>query len=416
MGRSRGGGPPPCQGNRMQHDINEGRAMKKCVTGMDVAGKVVLVRADLDVPVRNGRVLDDAPLQEAADGLRPLVDAGAKVLVAAHAGAPQGEVVEAWRLDPIAQRLSDILEREVLKADDCVGGEILDAVDDMALGELLLLENTLFHPEEAANDAAFAAALAAPAALFVNDAFALAHCAWASTVGVAAHREAVAGPLLARDLARLAAFRDADGSPPLVIVGGLCDPQTLHAIDHFAGLGSTVLLGGVVANTFLKAAGIAVHASVADAAGCEEAARVLRAHGDRLVLPVDALVADKIGRDAQRKMFALDAIPEGWAIVDIGPETIDRYLEYIDEARRVVWSGPMGVAEAAAYSEGSCTLSHRIAESGAPAAIGGGATLAAVRRSGDAEDLAEGLFRGGCAMLKYLEGASLPAIEALRNT
>ncbi len=389
--------------------------MKKCVTGMDVAGKVVLVRADLDVPVRNGRVLDDAPLQEAADGLRPLVEAGAKVLVAAHAGEPQGEVVEAWRLDPIAQRLSDILEREVLKADDCVGAEIVDAVDDMALGELLLLENTLFHPEETANDATFAVALAAPAALFVNDAFALAHCAWASTVGVAAHREAVAGPLLARDLARLAAFRDADASPPLVIAGGLCDPQTLHAIDHFAGRGSTVLLGGVVANTFLKAAGVAVHASVVDAAGCEEAARMLRAHGDRLVLPVDALVADKVGRDAQRKMFALDAIPEGWAIVDIGPETIDRYLQYIDEARRVVWSGPMGVAEAAAYSEGSCTLTHRIAESGAPAAIGGGATLAAVRRSGDAEDLADGLFRGGCAMLKYLEGAGLPAIEALRD-
>jgi phosphoglycerate kinase len=393
----------------------KGTSMKKTVAEMDIAGRAVLVRADLDVPMRNGRVVDDASLVDAAEGLLKLAQAGAKTVIAAHLDAPQGEVVEEWRLDPIAQRLSDILEREIIKADDCIGEEIGETVEHMLPGELLLLENTRFYVGETANDDAFAAALTRPVTLFVNDAFSLLHCVWASTVGVAAHVEAVAGPLLARDLERLAPLREPDAPPPLALIGGLCDRRKLGAVEHLARNGSVVLLGGVVANTFLKASGAKVYASAVDEEACAEAARILRDYKERIVLPIDALVVDKPGRGAQRKMFAIDAIPEGWSIVDIGPESIDVFQEHLEAAQNVVWAGPVGVAEVAAYSEGTCAISHILAEADMPAVIGGAATLAAIRRAGEAEGLADCLIRGGCALLLYLQAAELPALSVLQE-
>jgi phosphoglycerate kinase len=388
--------------------------MKKTIRDIDAGGQRVLIRADFNVPLEEGEVADDTRIRASLPTIEHLLDQDARVILSSHLGRPGGEVVEELRLDPVAARLADLINQNVLKADDCVGDEVEEAAAELKPGEVLLLENTRFHPGEKANDPDFAAQLASLADVYINDAFGTAHRAHASTEGVAHHLPAVAGLLMARELEALKQARENPAEPLVLILGGAKISDKIGVLDRLGQQAALILVGGGMANTFLKAKGLEVGKSLVEEDVIDEAQRILKELGEKLLLPVDVVIADAFETDADHRTISVDGVPSEWRILDIGPETIDRFTQRLRPARMVIWNGPMGVFEMDAFAQGTYALARRLADLDAEVIIGGGETGAAVNEIGVMGEMAH-VSTGGGAFLTFMEGGPLPGVEALED-
>ncbi len=380
-----------------------------------VRGERVFVRADLNVPLEAGAISDDSRVRASLPTLRRLQGAGARVVVASHLGRPNGKRSAALSLRPLAPRLADLLGTGVSFCEECIGPRAAAAVAELGPGQLLLLENLRFHPGEEENDRDFAAALAALADVYVNDAFGTAHRAHASTVGmVSKMARAAAGDLLCSELEHLGVVRDPK-RPLLAIVGGAKVASKLGVVEALAQHADTTCIGGAMSYTFLAARGEAVGASRVEPDQQEAARRVMRVaktRGRRLLLPIDHVVAQRIERGAPTRV--VEQIPDGWIGVDIGPRTAQSYAREAREARTVFWNGPMGVFEIDAFARGTETLAKAVASSRGVTVVGGGDSLAAVQKLGLAGRITH-LSTGGGASLEFVEGATLPGVAALER-
>ena len=385
---------------------------KKTVKDINVTGKRVLVRVDFNVPLAEGKVADDTRLRAALPTIQYLLDQGAKVILMSHLGRPKGKVVEELRMDPVAERLSELLGRPVRKLDDCVGDAVKAAVAEMRPGDVILLENTRFHPEERKNDPQFAKKLAELADVFVNDAFGTAHRAHASTVGVAQYLPAVAGLLMEKELNFLGKALESPERPFVALLGGAKISDKIGVIENLLTRVDALLIGGGMANTFLKAQGYEVGQSLVEDESLGVAKELLERAGEKLALPVDAVVADRFAADAASKAVSVDEVPPDWRILDIGPRTVELFKEKLAEARTVVWNGPLGVFEFPKFAAGTEAIARFLADLEATTIIGGGDVVAAVRRAGVADRITH-VSTGGGAALEFLEGKELPGVAAL---
>jgi phosphoglycerate kinase len=388
---------------------------KKTIRDLDVAGKRVLVRVDFNVPLENGAVGDDTRIQAALPTIQYLIDQKAKTILCSHLGRPKGKPDPAYSLSPVGVRLSQLLGREVRTAPDCVGPSVLDLVTAMQPGDTLLLENLRFHPEEEANEDGFARALASLADVYVDDAFGSAHRAHASTDGVAKHLPAVAGFLMERELNFLGRALTNPTRPFVAILGGAKVSDKIAVIENLLGRVDRLLIGGGMANTFLRAQGKEVGESLVENDKLEVARDLLQKGTSKLVLPVDAVIADRFDAGALRRTVVVDAVPASWRILDIGPGTVEQFKEHLRGARTVVWNGPMGVFEMAPFAEGTFAIARALAElSGATTIVGGGDSAAAVEQAGVAERITH-ISTGGGASLEFLEGRELPGVAVLQE-
>ena len=389
----------------------------KTLKDLELAGKRVLVRVDFNVPMNeSGEITDDLRIRTALPTLRYLVEQRARVIICTHRGRPKGQRVEAFSLAPVAALTAALIGRPVPLAPDCIGPKVEAAVAALKDGDCLMLENLRFHPEEEKNDAAFSRQLAALADVYVNDAFAVSHRAHASVVGVTAHvREKAAGFLLQKEMEY---FQRAIGTPqrPLIaIVGGAKVSGKLQALQNMLGRVDRMIIGGAMANTFLKSQGYDVGASKVEDDLLDTARDLLvqaRAKGVKVYLPVDVIAADRFAPDAVIKQVTIQDIPENWMALDIGPASVVLFNEALADARTIVWNGPMGAFEMDAYARGTMALAHTVASSHALSVTGGGDSNAAVKKSGEAENISY-MSTGGGAFLMLMEGKELPGIKAL---
>jgi phosphoglycerate kinase len=387
---------------------------KKTIRDIDVEGKRVLVRVDFNVPLDQGKVADDTRIRAALPTIQYLTEQGAKVILMSHLGRPKGKVKEDLRLTPVAERLADLLDRPVAMAVDCVGEEVETAVDRLRPGDVLLLENLRFHPGEEANDPRFVSQLASLGEVYVNDAFGTAHRAHASTEGVAHHLPAVAGFLMEKELNFLSKALERPEHPFVAILGGAKISDKIGVVDNLLGKVDTLLIGGGMANTFLKAQGHQVGQSLVEEESLPLAQELLDKAGRKLVLPVDVVVADRFDAEAQSKIVSVEEVPANWRILDIGPATVERFAQELYTAKTVVWNGTMGVAEFPRFAAGTEGIIEMLAESQATTIVGGGDTAAAVQQAGLAEKMTH-VSTGGGASLELLEGKVLPGVAALAD-
>lgn len=396
--------------------MSEQSIAKKTVRDIAAAGKRVLVRADLNVPLAAGAITDDTRIQESLATIRYLIEQGASVVLCSHLGRPKG-IDPSQSLAPVARRLSELLGQDVGFAPDCVGPEVEQLAADLPSGGVLLLENLRFHAAEEQNGPEFAAQLARLADIFVNDAFGAAHRAHASTEGVTHHLPAVAGLLMEKEVRYLSALVADPPRPFAAVVGGAKVSSKIAAIDHLLPKLDMLLLGGGMANTFLKAKGVDTRASLVEDDQVEVAKRILSAAESRGVavhLPVDVVAADRFAADAAVAATAADAVPAGYMILDIGPRTVAAYAEALRTAAAVVWNGPMGVFEMAPFARGSFAIARAIAGLKATTVVGGGETAAVVAQLG-LQDQFTHVSTGGGASLEMLEGRELPGVAALQD-
>ena len=388
--------------------------MKKTIEDVDVTGKRVLVRADFNVPLEDGQIADDARIRACLPTIEALLRRGARVVLCSHLGRPKGEVREELRLTPVARRLSELLKRDVPLLEDCVGERVREAVGRMADGEAVLLENTRFHPGEKENDPDFASELASLAELFVNDAFGAAHRAHASTAGVAGHLPAVAGLLMQEELRRLSQVRDAAEPPFAAVMGGAKISDKIGVVKNLLDRLDLLLVGGGMANTLLRVGGVETGRSLVEEEQLETAARIADRAGSRLVLPVDVVVAEDPRTGKGRQTVKVGSVPEDGMILDVGPDTLERFRRRLDGARTVVWNGPLGAFEHPPFDRGTVALARILADMNAETIIGGGDTGAAVARAG-VTDRVSHVSTGGGAFLSFIQGEKLPGLEALQD-
>ena len=386
--------------------------MKKTVRDVDVQGKRVLLRVDFNVPLQNGVITDDRRIRSALPTIKYLLDGGATVIAMSHLGRPKGKVVETLRLTPVAARLADLLDRPVTKLDDCIGPGVEQAARQAQPGDVILLENLRFHAEETKNDRDFARSLASLADLYVDDAFGVVHRAQASVVGVAEYLPAVAGFLLEQELAALGGVLENPEQPFVAILGGAKISGKIEVIDNLLPKVQRLLIGGGMANTFFKAQGYRVGDSLVEDDAIDIAVATLQQGADKLMLPVDVVVADAFAADAENKVVPASQVPDGWRIMDVGPETLSRFGEVLRPARTVVWNGPMGVFEFPEFAEGTFALARQLAEIDATTIIGGGDSASAIEQSGLADEMTH-ISTGGGASLEFLSGKALPGVAAL---
>jgi len=388
---------------------------KQTVRDVDVKGKRVLVRVDFNVPLKDGAVTDDRRIRAALPTIQYLLDQGAAVVLMSHLGRPKGEPKPEFRMDPVAERLGELLGRPVTKLDDCVGIEVENAVAAMKPGDVVLLENTRFKSGETKNDAALAEGLARLGDLFVNDAFGAAHRAHASTTGVAQHLPAVAGFLMEKELNYLGRALADPERPFLAVLGGAKISDKIGVIQNLLSIVDSLLIGGGMANTFFKAQGLDVGDSLVEDEALDTARKLLELGGDRLVLPVDCVVADRFDAEAEAQVVPVDQVPAGWRILDIGPASIAHFSNRLAAAKTVVWNGPMGVFEFPRFAEGTFAVARALAGlEDATTIIGGGDSAAAVEGSGLAGEMSH-ISTGGGASLEFLEGKELQGVAALMD-
>ena len=387
---------------------------KQTVRDVDVSGKRVLVRVDFNVPLENGQVADDTRIRAALPTIEYLREQGARVILASHLGRPKGKVDPEFSLRPVADHMSEALGIPVRMAPDSVGEAVQRMVAEMEPGQVLLLENTRFHPGEEKNDADYASQLASLADLYVNDAFGAAHRAHASTEGVARYLPAVAGFLMEKELDFLGRALESPERPFVAILGGAKVSDKIGVIDRLLDKVDSLLIGGGMANTFLKAKGTFVGESLVEDDVADTATGLMERAGERLLLPVDVLVADRFAADAEARAVPVDQVPDGWRILDIGPQSVARYAEALERARTVFWNGPMGVFEFPKFAEGTVAIARALAELDAVTIIGGGDSVSAVEQAGVAGRITH-ISTGGGASLEFLEGKELPGVAALQD-
>jgi len=389
----------------------------KAITEIDISGKRVLCRVDFNVPLDEScRITDDARIQAALPTLRYVMESGGMLIVASHLGRPKGQRVDKFSLAPVARRLGELLETPVAMAPDCVGPEARSVIEKMQPGQVVLLENLRFHGEEEANDGAFGRELAGLCDVYVNDAFAVCHRKNASVVAVVPHAPvSAAGMLLKRELDYFEKAMAQPRRPLAAVVGGAKVSSKLAALTNMLQHVDKVIIGGAMANTFLRARGVAVGASrveedLIDAAG--DMMKTAAEKGIRFYLPVDAVVADAFDAGASTRTVPVQEIPEGWMVLDIGPATALVYGQALGDAGTIVWNGPMGVFEMPPFAAGTMAMAGSIADSRGLTIVGGGDTDAALHMAGKTDQVSY-VSTGGGAFLALLEGKTLPAVAAL---
>ncbi|QMV42613.1 phosphoglycerate kinase [Cohnella cholangitidis] len=390
---------------------------KKSVRDVDVAGKKVFVRVDFNVPLENGAITDDTRIRETLPTVKYLIEKGAKVILASHLGRPNGEVVESLRLTPVAARLSDLLGKQVNKAEEVVGASVQAKVDALKEGEVLLLENVRFHPGEEKNDSELAKAFAALADLYVNDAFGAAHRAHASTEGIAHHIPAVSGLLMEKELDVLGKALNNPERPFTAIVGGSKVKDKIDVINKMIEIADNIIIGGGLSYTFLKAQGKEIGQSLLDNSKLEQSLGFIekaKQLGKNFYLPVDIVVADGFSASANTQIVDTDSIPADWEGIDIGPKTREIYAEVIKNSKLVVWNGPMGVFEIEPFSHGTRAVAQACATTDAYTVIGGGDSAAAAEKFKLADQMNH-ISTGGGASLEFMEGKVLPGVVALND-
>ena len=385
---------------------------KKSVRDLDLQGKRVLVRVDFNVPLKNEEVTDDTRIERALPNIRHLLSEGAEPILISHLGRPKGERNPDFAMDPVAKRLKELLGEPVKKLDDAIGDEVQKELEDWNGEGVVLLENSRFYAGETDNDEELSDGLAALADLYVNDAFGAAHRAHATTVGVAERLPSAAGLLMEAELDYLDSVLEDPESPFVAILGGAKVSDKIGVIESLLGVADTLLIGGAMCFTFFKAQGYEVGGSLVEEDYLEEAERLMQKAGDKLVLPVDVIVAERMEEAADTETVKVDQIPDGWMGLDVGPETVDVFREHISGAKTVFWNGPMGVFEMDAFARGTEGVARAVAESDATSVIGGGDSVAAVNKLG-LEDEMSHISTGGGASLEYVEGKELPGVAVL---
>ena len=387
---------------------------KKTIRDIDVNGKKVLVRVDFNVPIKDGVVGDDTRIRGALPTIQYLLDKGAAVILCSHLGRPKGEANPAYSLKPVAEYLKGLVSNPVFFADDCIGESAKKAAAELKPGEILVLENTRYYKGEEKNDLELAKGLADLADLYVNDAFGTAHRAHSSTEGVTHFKPGVAGFLLEKEIQYLSSAVEDPKRPFVAILGGAKISDKIGVIKNLLNKADKVLIGGGMANTFFAAQGYDMADSLVQEEAIETAKEILAAGSEKLVLPVDMVIANAFDNAAEKKTVDTGNVPAGWRVLDIGPKTVELYSKLVSDAATVVWNGPMGVFEMPEFAKGTFAVAKAVADSNAISIIGGGDSVAAIQQSGLADKVTH-ISTGGGASLEMLEGIVLPGVAALED-
>jgi phosphoglycerate kinase len=394
--------------------------MKKTVRDIDVKGKKVIVRCDFNVPQdKEGNITDDIRITSALPTISYLIEQGAKVILMSHLGRPDGEANMKYTLKPVADRLSELLGKSVLfiSAPEVVSEEVSKAAEGLAEGGVMLLENVRFRKEETKNGANFSKELADLAEIFVNDAFGTAHRAHSSTAGVADYLPAVSGFLIEKEVKFLGSAVEAPERPFVAIMGGAKVKDKILVIENLLAKVDTLIIGGGMAFTFLKAKGYEIGKSILDAEKIDYASELMKKaeeKGVKILLPVDVVAAKEFSNDVETAEFAADAIPAEWMGLDVGPKTAQLFAEELKNAKTVIWNGPVGAFEMSNFAQGTIAVAKALAETEAVTIIGGGDSAAAVEQFGYADKMTH-ISTGGGASLEFLEGKELPGIAVLQD-
>jgi phosphoglycerate kinase len=389
----------------------------KNIGDLNLEGKKVFIRVDFNVPLdkeTGTAITSDTRIRAAIPTIQLALNSGAAVILASHLGRPKGKRVDTMSLKPVAARLSELLGRSVTMADDCVGPQVEALAAGLKPGDVLLLENLRYHSEEEANDDAFAKQLAGLGDIFINDAFGTAHRAHASTAGIVSHiGEAAAGLLLHKELTWLSKATAHPEHPYVAIVGGAKISGKIDVVENFLRLADKVLIGGAMAYTFFKAQGKEVGNSLVEDEKLDLARETMAKAGDKLMLPVDHVIASEFSADADTKTVDVEQpVPEGWLGLDIGPKTVAAYKAEIAGAKLIVWNGPMGVFELEPFANGTMSVAHAVADSAAVSIVGGGDSEKAIKVADIGAKISH-ISTGGGASLEFLSGLKLPGVEAL---
>jgi phosphoglycerate kinase len=388
---------------------------KQTIRDIDWRGKRAIVRVDFNVPLDGDQITDDTRIRAALPTIQALRDGGAAVVLMSHLGRPKGQVNAKYSLAPAAARLSELLGVAAPLQPDCIGPKVAASVQALKPGDVTLLENLRFHPEEEANDPSFARHLAALGDVYVDDAFGSAHRAHASTEGITHDLPAVAGLLMERELAALSRALDNPAHPFVTILGGAKVSDKIGVIQNLLSKVDALLIGGGMANTFLAAQGRPIGKSLNELDKADLARDLLdqaRQRNVTLALPTDVVIAPEMNADAPRRTVGVDAVPDDQAIFDIGPQTIAAYKDLLNGAQTIVWNGPMGVFEVAPFAAGTRAIAEAVAASDAFSIVGGGDSVAAIEEAGLADRISH-VSTGGGASLEFLEGRTLPGVAAL---
>ncbi len=386
--------------------------LKKNVKDIDCSNKKVFVRVDFNVPLKDGKVADDTRILAALPTIQYLLDNGAAVILASHLGRPGGEIKDELSLKPVAEYLSKLVNTKVSFSNDCIGESAQLAVGKLKFGEILVLENTRFHIGEKTNDPEMSKELASLADLFVNDAFGTAHRAHASNVGITKYLPAVAGLLLEKEIIYLGNTIADPKFPFTAILGGAKVSEKIGVINNLVKIVDNILIGGGMANTFFASMGFKTGDSLIEPDSIDMAKELIAEFMEKIHLPVDVVIADEFSEFAKFKTITLGDIPDGWRIMDIGPDTLIKYEKIVNRSNTIIWNGPMGVFEFEPFAIGTISLAKIIARSSGVTIIGGGDSAAAIKEAGLSKDFTH-VSTGGGASLKMMEGSILPGLEAL---
>ena len=387
---------------------------KKTVKDVDLKDKRVLMRVDFNVPMKDGKVTDDKRIRASLPTIKYILDQGAALILMSHLGRPKSASDSEFSLRPVAEVLSSLLEIPVQMAPDTVGSEVETMVKELKPGEVLMLENTRFQEGEENNDLELAKQLSVLGEVYVNDAFGSAHRAHASTEGVARFLPAVSGFLMEKELDYLGRAVGNPEHPYVAILGGAKISDKIDVVESLLSKADQLIIGGGMANTFLAAKGLNMQDSLVEESAIDTAKSILEKAGDKLILPVDAVIADKFAEDANTQVVDVDKIPPGWRMMDVGPKTLELYKQALEGAKLIVWNGPVGVFEMPKFAEGTFALAKMLADSGATTVIGGGDSASAVKNAGFAKQMTH-VSTGGGASLEFLEGKELPGVAALMD-